>query len=626
MLPLGSIRPSGWLQQQLMIQARGLSGHLDETWADVGANSGWLGGNGESWERGPYYLDGLVPLAFLLDDDGLKKKAQRYIDWTLNHPSADGMIGPKSNNDWWPRMVMAKALTQYQEATADPRVIPVLSKYFACQLSALSTRPLRDWGKYRWHDEALSVVWLYNRTGDPKLMQLFRILAQQGFDWQEEFAHFQFTQKTTWKSIDFSEKGPLTDPGMQTHGVNVAMAIKMSPVRWLLTGDAADRKGVDTMLETLFRYHGLPNGIFSADEHLAGLNPSQGTELCTVVETMFSLEQALAITGDAALGDRLEKLAFNALPGTFTDDMWAHQYDQQPNQITASLQNKPWTTNGPESNLFGLDPNFGCCTANFSQGWPKFCASLFMLSNDGLAAVAYAPCEVHTVVRNTPVRVREETQYPFAGKVRLTVLPESPVSFPLLLRIPSWAAQSGVKVNGTPVRPADPGSFSRVERTWKAGDVVELDFGLVPRVSRGFHGSATVEYGPLVFSHGIGEDWLKLRDRGMTADWQVYPTTPWNYAIAGSPENIKVTRAESGEPSAGIFTKKGTPLKIEVKARRISNWLSVDNVADPVPQSPVKTTQPAENISLIPYAAAKLRITAFPVLVMDPGATEAEST
>jgi len=126
MLPLGSIRPSGWLHEQLLLQARGLSGHLDETWEDVGPNSGWLGGNGESWERGPYYLDGLVPLAYLLDDGVLKQKAQRYIDWTLDHPSEDGMIGPKSNHDWWPRMVIAKALTQYQEATNDRRVIPVL--------------------------------------------------------------------------------------------------------------------------------------------------------------------------------------------------------------------------------------------------------------------------------------------------------------------------------------------------------------------------------------------------------------------------------------------------------------------------------------------------------------------
>ena len=130
MLPLGAVRPTGWLLEQMKIQANGLSGHLDETWPDVGSNSGWLGGTGEYWERGPYFLDGLVPLAYLLDDARLKAKAQRFIDWTLTHPSPDGMIGPKGNDDWWPRMVMVKALAQYEEATGDPRVIPLLSRYF----------------------------------------------------------------------------------------------------------------------------------------------------------------------------------------------------------------------------------------------------------------------------------------------------------------------------------------------------------------------------------------------------------------------------------------------------------------------------------------------------------------
>jgi len=76
-LPLGCVRPDGWLRAQLELQAKGLGGHLDETWADVGPSSGWLGGTGESWERGPYFVDGLVPLAYLLDDARLKAKARK---------------------------------------------------------------------------------------------------------------------------------------------------------------------------------------------------------------------------------------------------------------------------------------------------------------------------------------------------------------------------------------------------------------------------------------------------------------------------------------------------------------------------------------------------------------------
>lgn len=613
MLPLGTVRPAGWLRSQLQIQASGLSGHLDETWNDVGSNSAWLGGTGEAWERGPYFVDGLIPLAYLLDDARLKAKAQRYIEWTLTNQLPNGMIGPRSNDDWWPRMVMLKALAQYQEATSDSRVIPLLTQYFAYQLNTLPTRPLRDWGKFRWQDNALIVIWLYNRTGDPKLLDLARLLHQQGFDWKADFADFKYTERITPEFIKLNEGGGLKDAALTTHGVNNGQAIKASPVWSMVSGNESDRQAVHQMLAELDKYHGLPNGMFSCDEHLAGRNPSQGTELCTVVETMFSLEQSLAILGDASLGDRLERIAFNALPGAFTDDMWAHQYNQESNQVECSLHHKPWTTDGPESNLYGLEPNFGCCTANFHQGWPKFAASLWMASHDGgLVAAAYSPCEVRTTVNGTAVHVLEETDYPFRGTVRITINPSAPVKFPLRLRIPAWASGTTISINGV-AQPTPPAAtFARVERTWQSGDVVELELPLAPRLLSGYKDSVSIERGPLVFSYPIGESWVKLRDRGMTADWQVFPSTSWNYALAVGEENIGKLAAEEQPVGASPFSLKDTPVKLQVNAHKLDEWRAVDGAANPVPQSPVTGNQVKEQLALVPYAAAKLRITAFP--------------
>ncbi len=619
-LPLGSIKPMGWLEGQLQIQAKSLSGHLDETWPDVGPNSGWLGGAGESWERGPYWLDGLVPLAWLLDDPHLKAKAQKFIEWTLARQAPSGMIGPATNDDWWPRIVMLKALTQYQEFTQDPRILPFIDKYFRYQLSQLPGRPLRDWGKFRWQDALLSVLWLYNRTGSAYLLDLARLLRKQGYDWMAQYAKFQYTERITAEFIKLDEDNGLKDLALATHGVNNGMAVKTGPVWSMVSADDADRRAVLTMIGELDKYHGLPNGMFSCDEHLAGLDPSQGSELCTVVEYMFSLEHALAILGDPTLGDRLERLAFNALPGTLTDDMWAHQYNQEPNQVECSLHRKPWTTDGPESNLFGLEPNFGCCTANFHQGWPKFANSLFLLSgapgidsHDGLVAAVYAPCAVHTVLRGTAVDVVEETGYPFNGTVRLFVNPAAPVSFPLHLRIPAWAAETVITINGQAQPSPQAGAFARIERTWKAGDRVEIHFPMRPRVSRWFHDSVAIERGPLVFSYGIGESWVKLRDCGMTADWQVFPANAWNYALnidAVAPEkSIAISEAETGEAP---FTRAHTPVSLKVKARKLTAWRAEDGAANPVPQSPVVSENAEETITLIPYAAAKLRITAFP--------------
>jgi hypothetical protein len=146
-----------------------------------------------------------------------------------------------------------------------------------------------------------------------------------------------------------------------------------------------------------------------------------------------------------------------------------------------------------------------------------------------------------------------------------------------------------------------------------------------PRTSRWFNNSVAVERGPLVFSYPIGESWVKLRDRGLTADWQVFPTTAWNYALA-----LDETAAHQGIETHGIetraaqakstlpsppFTARTTPIHLKVKARKLPEWRAEDGAPNPLSKSPVpaeKLAEPVETITLIPYAAAKLRITAFP--------------
>ena len=338
---------------------------------------------------------------------------------------------------------------------------------------------------------------------------------------------------------------------------------------------------------------------------------------------MFSIECAMAILGDPLLGDRLEKIAYNALPGAFTDDMWAHQYDQQPNQIQCSLRPRPWTTNGPESNLYGLEPNFGCCTANMHQGWPKLTSSLWMASAEGgIAAVAYAPCELNTKIRNVPLKIEEETAYPFEGEILLAVQPKRSVQFPLSLRIPAWAAQASIRVNGKPIAAVRAGSFAVIDREWKPRDRVELHFPMRPTVSRSYHNSVVIERGPVIYSLDISTEWKKLKTRGMTADWEAFPKSAWNYALdidehtAGAAAELRGTSMERG-----AFTAEGTSIRLEVKGKKIPQWQEENGCAGELPQSPTTSAQPLETLRLVPYGAAKLRITAFPELGSPSGSS-----
>jgi DUF1680 family protein len=558
--------------------------------------------------EGRILLDGLVPLAYLTEDPVLLAKVKKWLNWTLDHQTQEGWIGPTKNQDWWPNFVMLKVLTQYQEATGDARVIPLMRKYFAYQAAHIDERPLKEWAIYRWQDEVLSILWLYNRTGDAALLDLARKLHAQGKDWNAQAAHFAFTGKVTGSAAN-----------LDTHGVNNAQALKAAAVWSLITNSEADRAAIYQMLRVLDEYHRLPNGMFSADEHFAGQDPSQGVELCAVVEAMFSLETDLAITGDAAFADRLEKIAYNALPGTITEDFWAHQYDQQPNQVMCTLSKRNWTTNGPESNLYGLEPNFGCCTANMHQGWPKLVSSLWMVTpQGGLAAIAYAPSEVSTIIAGVAVMIEEQTEYPFRDTITFAMHPARPLAFPLKLRVPSWAASATLSINGEPQPSPKAGAFFEITRMWKEGDSVTLQLPMPVRASTWYHDSIAIERGPLVFSLKIGQSWRQEKQTGPSKDWEVFPTTPWNYALVIDPRNpapgFKVVEAPlDNQP----FSFAAPPVKLITEGRRVPDWQLESDSAGPLPQSPVRCkkspcAQQLETIELIPYGAAKLRVTAFP--------------
>ncbi len=620
-LTLGKVRPLGWLERQLRIQAEGISGHLDEFWPDV-KDSRWFGGDAEAWERAPYWLDGLIPLAFVLDDAALKAKVMRYMDYIITHQHEDGWLGPRgmivaagrpedARYDLWAQLLALKVLVQYHDATGAERAVEAVEKCLRRLDRHIDTAPLFNWGQFRWFEGLIAIYWLYEKTGEAWLLDLAVKLHAQGFDWRSFFARWPITEPTPWRRWNF-----------MGHVVNNAMAPKAPALWYRLTGDAGDRAAVYDIIEKLDRYHGMVTGVFTGDECLAGKQPTHGTELCAVVEYAYSLEVLLSVLGDPAFGDRLEKIIFNALPATFSPDMWSHQYDQQVNQVECSVvENRLWNTNGPASNIFGVEPNYGCCTANLSQGWPKFAANLWMQSPDGgLAAVAYAPNRVETEIDGVPVTVTLETEYPFRDTLHFTVTVERPVTFPLWLRIPEWATAAIVRIADGDIEHPQTGTFHRIAREWRGTTEVTLTLPMTPALWRGYNNAVALTRGPLVYALKIGEDWRRIHEdqpyRELPhADWEVYPTTPWNYALVIDEETLVDDVIFVEHPVGEMpFSPDGAPISATVKGRRLPAWGTDHGSAADAPRSPVTSAEPLETLTLIPYGCTNLRITEFPVL------------
>ncbi|MDR1809182.1 MAG: glycoside hydrolase family 127 protein [Prevotella sp.] len=625
-LPLGNIKAEGWLKEMLLTQKNGLTGRLDELYPLVmGKTNGWLGGDGDQWERGPYWIDGLLPLAYILEDKELIEKTKPWIEWTLNSQKEDGYFGPREdyeNNipgvqrdnaeDWWPKMVMLKVLQQYSSATGDERVIRLMTNYFKYQLKELPGKPLDNWtfwARYRGGDNLMSVYWLYNITQDEFLLDLAEIIYKQTFD----FAN-TFMQDYWWRTGNM-------------HCVNLSQGLKTPAIYYQRHPEekylAALKKGMNDIVNHL----GYPVGAYGGDETLHGNNPTQGTELCTIVEFMFSLEKIFQITGDTYYADYLEKLAYNALPTQISDDYMSRQYFQQANQVMISRHRRNFDTDHDGTDVcFGMLTGYPCCTSNMHQGWPKFVQNLWYATNDGgLAAVIYAPSSVKAkVASGTEISIREETAFPFDDVISFHISTPETATFPLQLRIPSWTVNPELTVNGQNINITSVDSIITINRKWENGDVVMLHLPSDIRLSEWHERSVAVQRGPLVYALKMNEYWEKKENKTTpvwhgTEYFDVKSDSPWNYALIDcTPENMagQYHFSDNGNRTAYPWNQENNPFEIKTKAVRMSSWGLYNEMAGPLPYSisyNMERNSPEEEITLIPYGCTTLRITEFPM-------------
>jgi hypothetical protein len=611
-LPVGAVRPAGWLRTQLELQAEGFIGHLPElsAYCDF-ENSAWTqpGGKGErGWEEAPYWLRGYISMGYILEDQRIIDESRRWVEAVLAHQWDNGYFGPEANyknHDYWPNMIMLYVLRTFHEATGDPRVLAFMTRYFeyhrTVPLEKLYPRDAQGrtwWQGIRGADKLDSIHWLYNHAGTPWLLDVARVNHERTQDWTGGIP--------SW------------------HGVNITQCYRGPAQYYQQTRDRRYLQSTLNRYATVMEIYGqVPGGMFGADEvaREGYIGPRQAAETCSMVEFMYSHQMMARITGDPLWADQCEEIAFNSLPCSMSPDLKGLQYLTAPNSVQLDRTEKhPMIER--RGQRFSYNPHtYRCCQHNVSHGWPYFAENLWMATGDnGLAAVLYAAGTVTARVGDgTEVMITTTTDYPFSETVDFRLDSQAAVAFPLVLRIPAWCETATVQVNGQQLDvQAGPRAWVVIERTWAAGDTVRLELPMAVslKVWEANRKSVSVNRGPLTYSLRIGERWEQYNDDPKWPGFEVFPTTPWNYGLifdaadpAGSFEVVK----SSGPPAAQPFTVEDAPILLRAKGRRIADWVLEDNgLIGPVPESPVASDAPTEDIVLIPMGCARLRVSAFP--------------
>ncbi|MBN1490456.1 MAG: glycoside hydrolase family 127 protein [Phycisphaerae bacterium] len=613
----GAVTPEGWLEHWARALAKDMTGHLDER-APVfkHAYRGYhfecrgVQPNGMGWpvEQCAYWLDGLVRLAYILDDEVLIAKAQSRLD-----PIVDGVLNggesffywqPESvlDNDFnnWGHSHMGRALVAYYQATGQRRILDALVKIYA-------DFPIGEMKELKEVSGACNIdpmLETYVLSGDKRILEnVLRFARSDGFQ--------QFVKRWAGGEVPHG------------HGVIYYEDVRLPALLYPWTRDSEMLAASTKALALGIEHNGLPIGLVSSEEHLAGIGPSRHVETCNVACGAYTFACMLRLTGERLFADRIEKIFFNAAPVTISRDFRMLPYFQVPNRMAAFPVETPLAGGNRSYDLTA--GRTMCCVGNVNRVVPNYILNMWMSTPDGgVAATLYGPNTLKTeTTGGVPIVIESDTAYPFEEEIRMFVRPEENVEFPLHLRIPSWCQEPQLHLNGEqlPAKPDDSG-FVRIDRMWEKNDRITLRLPMRVSVSQGretpfpednyFRGRslakvrdvanpfATVSYGPLLFALPIAD----------IDDSAADPNARWNYALDVDPANvdheIKVVRsAEPDEWPWGL----DAPVKLDVPVQEF-DWSPMKE--QPLPKEPIADGRKTR-VALVPYGCTRFRICMFPV-------------
>jgi len=445
------------------------------------------------------YLISAVQALRLTQDPKLKTHLQQFVADLIATQDEDGYFGPfpkdvrmtgKGLWDLWGQYHCMLGLHYWFKETGDPAALAACRRTadFFCRTFLDGEKRVLHAGSEEMNESSSHIfALLYEETGEPRYLQLVREIEK---DWE------------TPPSGDYVRTALAGKPFFQTpkprwEGLHSIQAIAELH---FISGDQKYRKAFEQIWWSIAEFDRHNNGGFSSGEQAQG-NPydPRPIETCCTIAWMAITLDMLRLTGDARAADELELATWNSVLGAQNaEGRWWTYNTPMDGERKASAHDIVFQARAGS-------PELNCCSVNGPRGLGMLSEWAVMQSRDGLAVNYYGPGEFTArSPSGRKVRLRQETDFPVGGAVRVIVTPEASERFVVRVRVPGWSRKTEVTVNGKSVEGAASGAYLVLNRRWKRGDEIRLTFDMSPRLwvgEREAAGKVSVYHGPLLLAY-----------------------------------------------------------------------------------------------------------------------------
>jgi len=597
-LPVGAISAQGALRSRLLSMRAQLLDRCAALCPQAGERSAWFGGDLPGGMQAPNLLEASLLLAAQLGDQPLREQALRLCRLVVSAQREDGSFGAQDES-FAARGAMLRALERAYSLSGEKQLLTFMLRYMKYLKDELSRQPLSAEDAPHTADTLGAGVFLYNVTGQKAILPVMTMLIAQGADYTSLFHTFPYRTPVSRTVSPAALEDALAredENGYYHHllrtasAANLSQGLRSAALSGLITGSGKHLSAPEVGLTRMMKAHGTPCGALSGTPLLAGRTPTAGVMSQAMCQLAASLETLLACPDGEHVADQLETLVYNGVAAAFSADDRGVQAVQQANQVRISREPR-FDMTGKDANLFACEDGETLCA--LLSALPRFLQTQWLLSRDGgLCAMGYAPCAVRYRLEEASVRLEVAGDYPACGAVRITVRLSADAAFPLHLRIPAWAKGASAAVDGS-VHPAEPGSFLTLNRQWHDGDEILLTLPMTVERIDSYHQSVSVARGPLRFAYVPAY----ARD-----------TTEEGYVLMDAQEGFGIALVQ-GAAITEETTENGVVLK--TRAVLLPRW-KMKGASCAQPPIALDETGEEIDVTLVPYAAAPVRLTVLP--------------